>query len=69
MLAFIAGAAGLFLSWFGIRAFEAAVADSGKPYWIVFSMDFMVFAYMAGICMLTGILFGIAPAFRSRRQT
>ena len=64
LLAFIAGASGLFLSWFGIRAFEAAVADSGKPYWIVFSMDFTVFAYMAGICLLTGILFGIAPALQ-----
>ena len=40
------------------------MADSGKPYWIVFSMDFTVFAYMAGICLLTGILFGIAPALQ-----
>lgn len=64
LLAFIAGTSGLFLSWFGIRAFDAAVADSGKPYWIVFSMDFTVFAYMAGICLLTGILFGIAPALQ-----
>ena len=64
LLAFIAGASGLFLSWFGIRAFDAAVADSGKPYWIVFSMDFTVFAYMAGICLFTGILFGIAPALQ-----
>jgi putative ABC transport system permease protein len=64
LLAFIAGASGLFLSWFGIRAFDAAVANSGKPYWIVFSMDFSVFAYMAGICLLTGVLFGIAPALQ-----
>ena len=64
LLAFVAGVSGLFLSWFGIRAFEAAVADSGKPYWIVFSMDFTVFAYMAGICLLTGVLFGLAPALQ-----
>ncbi len=64
LLACIAGASGLFLSWFGIRAFDAAVADSGKPYWIVFSMDFTVFAYMAGMCLLTGILFGLAPALQ-----
>ena len=64
LLAFIAGTSGLFLSWFGIRAFDAAVADSGKPYWIVFSMDFTVFAYMAAICLLTGVLFGIAPALQ-----
>ena len=64
LLAFIAGISGLFLTWFGIRAFDAAVADSGKPYWIVFSMDFTVFGYMAAICLLTGVLFGIAPALQ-----
>ena len=64
LLAFIAGVSGLFLSWFGIRAFDAAVADSGKPYWIIFSMDFTVFAYMAAVCLVTGVLFGIAPALQ-----
>ena len=64
MLACVGGALGLFLSWFGIRAFDAAVADSGKPYWIIFSMDFTVFAYMAGICLLTGMIFGIMPALQ-----
>ena len=64
LLACIAGVSGLFLSWFGIRAFDAAVADSGKPYWIVFSMDFTVFAYMAAVCLVTGVLFGIAPALQ-----
>ena len=64
MLAFLGGLLGLFLSWGGIRAFDAAVADSGKPYWIIFSMDFTVFGYMAGVCLLTGIIFGLAPALQ-----
>ena len=64
MLAFVGGALGLFLSWGGIRAFDAAVADSGKPYWIIFSMDLTVFGYMAAICLLTGIIFGVAPALQ-----
>ena len=64
MLAFVGGAFGLFLSWFGIRAFDAAVADSGKPYWIIFSMDLTVFGYMALICLLTGIIFGVMPALQ-----
>jgi predicted permease len=48
----------------GVRMFDAAVADVGKPYWIVFSMDYVVFAFLGGICVLTGILFGIAPALQ-----
>ena len=64
MLAFVGGALGLFLSWGGIRAFDAAVADAGKPYWIIFSMDLRVFGYMAAICVLTGIIFGVAPALQ-----
>ena len=38
--------------------------DSGKPYWIVFSMDFTVFGYMAAVCLATGIIFGMAPALQ-----
>ncbi len=64
LLAFIGGTLGLLLSYAGVRAFDAAVADSGKPYWIVFSMDFTVFGYMAAICLTTGIIFGTFPALQ-----
>jgi hypothetical protein len=33
---------------FGVRAFDAAVADSGKPYWIKFTIDYTVVAFLAG---------------------
>lgn len=64
LLAFIGGALGLLLTWAGIRAFDAAVANSGKPYWIIFSMDLTVFGYMAVICLATGLIFGLAPALQ-----
>jgi predicted permease len=64
LLAFIGGTLGLLLSYAGIRAFDAAVAGSGKPYWIVFSMDLTVFGYMALVCLATGIIFGMAPALQ-----
>ena len=64
LLAFIGGTLGLLLSYAGVRAFDAAVTDSGKPYWIVFSMDLTVFGYMALICLATGIIFGMAPALQ-----
>ena len=61
------GALGLGLAMVGVRLFDNAVVDSGKPYWIVFSMDYVVFGYLAAICVATGVLFGLAPALQISR--
>ena len=62
LLALISGVLGFGLSLIGIRLFDAATQDVGKPYWIQFTMDGSVFAYLAAICLGTGVLFGLAPA-------
>jgi predicted permease len=62
LLGILSGGVGLLLSFVGIRAFDAAVADVGKPYWIRFTLDFTVFAYLAAVCVLTSVIFGLAPA-------
>ena len=67
ILGLIGGALGLFLAIWGVKAFDLAVANVGKPYWVVFSMDYRVFAYLAGICVVTSILFGLAPAIQAAR--
>jgi predicted permease len=64
VLGCLGGLFGLLIAWGGVRAFDAAVADVGKPYWITFTMDFVVFAFLAAICVVTGILFGIVPALQ-----
>ena len=64
LLAFIGGLVGLGLSTIGVRLFDAAVEGTGKPYWIQFTFDPTVFAYLAAICLATGILFGLAPALQ-----
>jgi predicted permease len=64
MMSFLGGLLGLGLSVFAVRWFDRAVADNGKPYWMVFSMDYLVFAYFLAICMIAGILFGLAPALQ-----
>jgi predicted permease len=66
-LGVISGIFALGLASVGIRMFDRAVADSGKPYWIEFTMDYTVFAYMAAICVLTGVIFGLAPALQITR--
>jgi predicted permease len=64
VLGFIGGALGFLLALGGIRLFDAAVQDVGKPYWIVFSVDYVVIGFLAGVCVLTGVLFGLMPALQ-----
>jgi putative ABC transport system permease protein len=68
LLALLSGVLGLGLGLIGIRLFDATVTtEVGKPYWMKFTMDPIVFAYMAAICVGTGILFGLAPAMHVSR--
>jgi len=62
LLALISGVLGFGLSIIGIRLFDAATANVGKPYWIQFTLDGRVFAFLAAICLGTGLIFGLAPA-------
>jgi predicted permease len=63
LLGVLGGLLGLLLSTWGVRAFVAALpANMGIPYWMDFSIDYAVVAYLALICVATSILFGIAPA-------
>jgi predicted permease len=61
------GLIGLALAVVGVRLFDNAVSGTGKPYWIIFTMDYTVFAFLAAVCVLTGILFGLAPALQVTR--
>jgi putative ABC transport system permease protein len=62
VLGCIGGAIGLLLASTGVQVLDAAVQDPDKPYWINFTLDYVVFGYVAAICVVTGILFGLAPA-------
>lgn len=64
LLACLGGVLGLLLSLVGIRLFDMAVADVGKPYWIRFTMDATVFGFLVAVCFATGLIFGIVPALQ-----
>jgi predicted permease len=62
MLASLGGVAGFGLAVAGVRWFDAATQNVGKPYWMEFTMDGIVFAFVAAVCLITGVVFGLAPA-------
>jgi predicted permease len=67
LLAFVAGGLGLALSVAGIRWFDSELQNVGRPWWMVFTMDWRTFAFLFGICIITGVLFGLAPALHVSR--
>ncbi len=67
VLGVLAGVFGLALSTVGVRLFDLAVADVGKPYWIQFTMDWRVFTFLGLVCLATSVVFGLAPALHLSR--
>jgi len=65
LLSLLGGLLGLGLAVLGVHWFDLSTRDVGKPYWIQFTMDYSVFGYFAAICIVSGLLFGIAPALDS----
>jgi predicted permease len=67
LLSSLGGLVGLGLSALGVHAFDLASRDVGKPYWVIFEMDWRAFAYFAALSILSGIVFGLVPALRASR--
>ena len=67
LLSLLGGFCGLACAVLGVRAFDLAVANVGKPYWIDFSMNYVVFGYFAAVSMGSGLLFGLAPSLQASR--
>ncbi|HEY8993914.1 MAG TPA: ABC transporter permease, partial [Lacunisphaera sp.] len=67
LLSVIGGLLGLGLSALGVHAFDLASRDVGKPYWVIFTMDWRAFAYFAALSVLSGVIFGLVPALRASR--
>jgi predicted lysophospholipase L1 biosynthesis ABC-type transport system permease subunit len=62
VLAAVSGVLGLGLSILGVRLFDSFTTDVGKPYWMTFTIDAPVLAFLVAICLGTGVVFGLAPA-------
>jgi predicted permease len=73
LLGVLAGAAGLLFSWGLLRVLVAEYLDLVPAEWgtpiLHVNPDLTIFAYVLGISMLAGVMFGLAPALDSSRST
>ena len=61
------GVLGTVIASLGVPIFESAMQASEKPYWMVFSLDSSVVAYVGMICLVVAFLSGFAPALHISR--
>lgn len=66
LLSTVGGALGMGMAEAGIHWFDLST-QTIRPSWIEFKMDYTVFGYFAALCIVSGLLFGIAPALRSSK--
>jgi len=67
LLSMLGGAVGLGFALILVRLFVMAIQPFGIPYWVDWSMDATSFVYLLVICVMSGVLFGLAPALQISR--
>ena len=69
LLSMLGGMAGLLLGYFGRNVIPRLMSTAWRPPLLSSHFDWKVFAFAAGISLLTGLVFGLAPAFQSIRTS
>ena len=69
MLSTIGAVAGLLIARWGSRAIVALLSTRTQIVEVNLAMDWRVFAFTTAVGVITGLLFGVAPAFRGTRLT
>jgi putative ABC transport system permease protein len=70
LVALAAGALGIFIAMWGLDLVKNAFPPEDQfPYYVVLSTDWRVVAYTLAVAVLTGLVFGIAPAAQATRAS
>ncbi|MGA2271195.1 MAG: ABC transporter permease [Bryobacteraceae bacterium] len=67
LLASIGGALALLMAWWGSAALVRMISTGDSPAPLDVHPDWRIFGFTAAVSLLTGILFGLAPAVRGTR--
>jgi predicted permease len=65
LLSLMGGAAGLFIGYLSHNAIPKLISSSWKPQAFTSAIDGQIFAFTAAISVVTGLLFGLAPAWQA----
>ena len=67
LLALLGGGLGLLLAYWGAQFLLSFIPPKGAPLTLQLSPDTRILVFTAAVSLLTGILFGLAPAWRATR--
>ncbi len=67
LLAALGGVLGFLVAWWGSQLLLRMVSTGDSPLPVHLTPDIRTLAFTAGVSLLTGVLFGLAPAFRATR--
>ncbi|MGH9309200.1 MAG: ABC transporter permease [Vicinamibacterales bacterium] len=56
---------GVLVAWGGLKLLDQSIPTDSIPYFIHWTLDGRALAYCVALSMLTGVLFGAAPAFQA----
>jgi putative ABC transport system permease protein len=65
MIGLFSAPLGLVVAWGGLQMLDRSIPPDSIPYFIHWSLDGRALAYTVAVSMLTGIVFGAAPAFQA----
>jgi putative ABC transport system permease protein len=68
ILALLSAPFGIALARVGVVLLDRAMPPDEVPYYIHWAVDWRVVAYTMGIAVLTGVVFGLAPALQTARS-
>jgi macrolide transport system ATP-binding/permease protein len=65
MLASVGGVAGILVATWGVQTLKVLLSASGEPFPLSVALNWHVLGAATALTMLTGLLFGLAPALRA----
>ena len=67
ILGLFGGLIGLLVGFGGSRILISLLSDPDQPFNVAYAPDWRVFGFTAGVALITGLLFGVAPARRAMK--
>jgi putative ABC transport system permease protein len=65
MIGLLSAPLGVLVAWAGLQLLDRSIPPDSIPYFIHWSLDGRSLAYTVGVSMLTGMVFGAAPALQA----